>query len=142
MWWVHNDSGDTARVFAISGNGRDLGTFALGGATATDWEDIAVGSGPTAGVSYLYAADIGDNGQSRASIAVYRVPEPPVNAATTTPVHKTLPDVATLTFTYPDGAHDAETFFVDPVSRELFIVTKDIFGASRVFRAPAGLASG
>ena len=142
VWWVHNDSGDSARVFAIGTNGRDLGTYVLGGASATDWEDIAVGPGPTTGVSYLYAADIGDNGQARPSITVYRVPEPPVDATATTPVQKTLPDVAALTFTYPDGAHDAEALIVDPTTRQLFIVTKELSGRSLVFRAPADLAPG
>ena len=31
VWWVHNDSGDTARVFAISTNGQTLGEYALTG---------------------------------------------------------------------------------------------------------------
>ena len=51
VWWVHNDSGDRARVFAIGNDGRDLGEFDLAGAAAVDWEDIAVGSGPSAGTS-------------------------------------------------------------------------------------------
>src|SRR6476660_5572829 len=60
VWWVHNDSGDRARVFAIGNDGRDLGEFDLAGAAAVDWEDIAVGPGPSAGTSSLYLADIGD----------------------------------------------------------------------------------
>src|SRR5262245_4887371 len=31
VWWVNNDSGDTARVFAIADDGRELGEFALTG---------------------------------------------------------------------------------------------------------------
>ena len=64
VWWVHNDSGDSARVFAIGSDGRDLGEFALSGATAVDWEDIVAGPGPAFAVSYLYLADIGDNAKT------------------------------------------------------------------------------
>jgi hypothetical protein len=143
VWWVHNDSGDTARVFAIDGTGATLGEYALSGATAVDWEDIAAGPGPTAGVSYLYVGDIGDNTQSRASVQVYRVPEPLVSpkAPVTTP--QTLTGVATLNLRYPDGAHDAEALLVDPVTGQLFVITKDLAGGvAQVFQAPANLAAG
>jgi hypothetical protein len=142
VWWLHNDSGDSARVFAIGDDGRDLGEFAFGGASATDWEDIAAGPGPSLGVNYLYAADIGDNARTRTSVRVYRVPEPAVDPAVAPSAPQTLTDVASLTFTYPDAPHDAESLLVDPVSRKLFIVTKEFSGVSKVFRAPADLPSG
>ncbi len=49
-----------------------------------------------------------------------------------------------LTFTYPDGGHDAETFMVDPITGDLFIVTKNwsLLGRSSIYRAPAGLKAG
>ena len=55
VWWVNNDSGDSARLFAVGNNGRSLGEFHLAGATATDWEDIGIGRGPKTGVAYLYS---------------------------------------------------------------------------------------
>jgi hypothetical protein len=143
VWWVHNDSGDSARVFAVGTDGRDLGQYALGGASAIDWEDIALGPGPTAGVNYLYVGDIGDNAKNRASIQVYRVAEPAVDTGVTSPPPpQTLTGVAKLTFVYPDGPHDAEALLVDPASGEMFIVTKDASGTAQVFRAPANLAGG
>jgi hypothetical protein len=143
VYWVHNDSGDSARVFAIGTDGRDLGEFALSGASAVDWEDIATGPGPVAGVAYLYLADIGDNAKSRASVQVYRVPEPLVDPALPPGAPQTLTGVSTLTFTYPDGPHDAEGFIVDPTNGQLFVVTKDLIGGvAQVFRAPANLAGG
>src|SRR4029079_17930791 len=36
IWWVHNDSGDSARVFALDATGAVRGTYALDGATALD----------------------------------------------------------------------------------------------------------
>jgi hypothetical protein len=134
-FWAHNDSGDTARVFAMDTAGQSLGTYTLTGAEAIDWEDMAIGPGPQDGASYLYLGDIGDNASIRAEIVVYRVAEPTVDQASS-PL--ALVGVESLVLRYPDGAHDAETLLVDPVSGDLFIITKDISGGpSRVFRAPA-----
>ncbi|KKM69971.1 hypothetical protein LCGC14_1445370, partial [marine sediment metagenome] len=77
--WTHNDSGDSARAFAMDTQGNHLGMYNITGAGATDWEDMAVGPGPTAGVSYLYLGDIGDNDAERDSIDIYRVPKPAVS---------------------------------------------------------------
>jgi len=143
VWWVHNDSGDRARVFAIGNDGRDLGEFDLAGAAAVDWEDIAVGSGPSAGTSYLYVADIGDNAKSRSSVQVYRAAEPLVDPAAAPGPPQTVTGVAKLNLTYPDGPHDAEGLLVDPTTADLFVVTKDLVGGvAQVFRAPANLAAG
>jgi hypothetical protein len=143
VWWVHNDSGDTARVFAISTSGQTLGEYALSGATAVDWEDIAAGPGPVSGTSYLYVGDIGDNTKSRASIQVYRVAEPLVNPSAPLSTPQTLTGVATLNLKYPDGAHDAEALIVDPTTGQVLVITKDLTGGvAEVYRAPAGLADG
>lgn len=121
--WTHNDSGDSARVFPMSTAGANLGTYAISGASATDWEDIAVGPGPTAGQQYLYIADTGDNGASRSSVSIYRVPEPVVSD-TQSPVTTTLTGAQKLTFKYPDGARDAESMFVDPGTGDIYIISK------------------
>jgi hypothetical protein len=138
VWWVHNDSGDGARVFAIGITGATLGEYSLTGASAIDWEDIAVGPGPTAGVHYLYVGDIGDNATTRSSVQVFRVEEPLVNPASPSSTPVALGGVATLTLNYPDGAHDAEGLFVDPTTGDVFVVTKDLVGGvAGVYRAPA-----
>lgn len=143
VYWVHNDSGDTARLFAIAGTGQTIGEFALSGATAVDWEDIAAGIGPIPGVSYLYVGDIGDNASTRTSVQVYRVPEPTVDPHAPAASPRTLTGVATLHLGYPDGAHDAEALLLDHATGELFVITKDLFGGvARVYRAPANLAAG
>ena len=74
--WVHNDSGGSPRVFALNAAGDHLGIYNLNGAQATDYEDIAIGPGPTAGTDYLYVADTGNNSLGRSTVTVYRVPEP------------------------------------------------------------------
>ncbi len=143
VWWVHNDSGDSARVFAIGSDGRDLGEFALSGATAVDWEDIVVGPGPAYLVSYLYLADIGDNAKTRTSVQVYRVPEPLVSTAGPPAAPVALGGVARLNLVYPDGPHDAEALVTDPTNRQLFVITKDLVGGvAQIYLAPANLADG
>src|SRR5690606_29311603 len=61
MLWTHNDSGDEARIFLMTDNGKHAGEYFLEGVEALDVEDIAVGPGPVDGLSYIYLADFGDN---------------------------------------------------------------------------------
>jgi hypothetical protein len=140
--WVHSDSGAQPQVFALTRAGGALANYTLEGATAVDWEDIAIGPGPRAGEPYLYIADIGDNGTSRATVAVYRALEP---VAPTTPSllppSLTIAGVEKFVLRYPDGAHNAETMLVDPLSGDLFIVEKASSGDSQVFRAAAPLSA-
>jgi hypothetical protein len=138
--WLNNDSGDSARVFAAAPSGALQGIYPLDGATAIDWEDIAIGPGPEADVPYLYVGDIGDNAMARANIVVYRVAEPKVTADGGT---HSLGNVAALTLKYPDGPHDAEALMVDPRTGELYIVIKHLNGGNAaVYRAPKNLAAG
>jgi hypothetical protein len=131
--WVHNDSGDTARVYAMNTAGDHLGIYSLGGASATDWEDIAIGPGPVDNLDYLYCGDIGDNSAVRSNITVYRVVEPQVDANQLS-VTKTLTDVNAIRLQYPDGARDAETLMVDPLSKDIYIISKRET-PSKVYRA-------
>ena len=139
--WAHNDSGDTARVFAMTTAGAHLGIFQLAGTLAVDWEDIALGPGPDAGTSYLYLGDIGDNAAARPSVVVYRVAEPTVDAQDPPGDVNPLTGVTAITLQYPDGAHDAEALLVDPRSGDIVIVTKEASGNAGVY-ARAGGTSG
>jgi hypothetical protein len=141
--WAHNDSGDSARIFAMDVQGRHLGIYNLVGATALDWEDIAIGPGPIAGQDYLYLADTGDNFRLRPSIVVYRVPEPMVSA-TQPPASVNLTNWEKLPMQYPGSVYDAETLLSDPISGDLFLVTRDRAGegVARVFRNPAPHTAG
>jgi len=123
VFWVHNDSGDKAQIYAIDVRGRLLTTFLVTGAMASDWGDIAIGPGPEANESYLYIADIGDNGAKKRYITVYRVPEPTVSLMKPPPFGKTARADA-INLKYPDHPRDAETLFVDPLTRDLYIISK------------------
>ncbi len=123
--WTHNDSGDSARFFALDRRCRTLATYSLRGVQATDWEDMAQGAGA------LWFGDIGDNREVRTQIQVHRVSLP----STRPSVQR--PRATTFRFRYSDGAHDAEALLVDPQGR-LFIVTKSYGGTAAVFAAPPG----
>jgi hypothetical protein len=130
--WAHEDSGSAPVIHALASDGRVLARVPVTGAHETDWEDIAAGPGPL-----LYVGDIGDNGESRSSIAVYRFPEPGLDGRPTAPAQR-------LALRYPDRPHDAEALLVDPAREELIVVTKAL-GGGRAYvasaRAPAGEAT-
>jgi hypothetical protein len=130
--WVHNDSGDTARVFAINKTGDLLGICNIQGATNRDWEDIAIGPGPDPNQQCLYIGDVGDNGAKRREVTVYRVPEPRVGEATFGTM--SIGPAEAIRLTYPGGPRDAETLLVDPQTRDIYIIAKrELF--SKVYRA-------
>lgn len=116
-FYTHTDSGGEAAVYVLDSLGNETGKIILEEVENRDWEDIAVGPGPK-GKSYVYVAEIGDNLGIYKSVKIYRFPEPESLEKTVT----LKPDV--LKFHYPDGAMDAESLFVDPVSGDLFVVSK------------------
>jgi hypothetical protein len=130
--WVHNDSGDQARVFAIDTKGDLLGVCTIRGATCRDWEDIAIGPGPDPNQPCLYIGDIGDNLAKYPSVIVYRLPEPKVEPGAFGTM--TAGPAEAIRLTYPDGPRDAETLLLDPLTRDLYIIAKrELF--SKVYRA-------
>ena len=125
LYYIHNDSGDTSRFFAILSGGEIKSTIYYKGdpkepTGVHDCEDIAVGPGPTAGKSYVYMGDIGDNYSVRHYITIYRMEEKTawatdsISHADAVPVH----------FKYPDGPKDAETLMIDPIEKLIYIVSK------------------
>lgn len=131
--WAQQDSGHPPVLTALGPRGAVLGHVAVTGAANVDWEDLAAGAGPD-GVPALFVGDTGDNDERRASVQVYRVPEPPPGAAATSPATR-------LDLRYPDGAHDAEALLADPIRNELLVVTKAL-GAGRVYAVPRGTVPG
>jgi hypothetical protein len=125
IYYIHNDSGDTSRFFAITPDGKLQTTIYFKGDPKEaqgvhDCEDIAAGPGPDSKKSYVYVGDIGDNYSLRKYITIYRVAEQTswlngglVNA-----------DAAPLHLKYPDGPKDAETLMIDPVENLIYIVSK------------------
>lgn len=114
--WSHND-GDDATLYGLGIDGTDLGSHPLVGVEAIDIEDIAIVSGESGDDVLL--ADIGDNGLRRESVRIFRFPEPHPSGP------GPITEIDVREFTYPDGAHNAETLLVDEANRTVVIVTKE-----------------
>jgi len=124
IYYVHNDSGDEPRFFAISKDGVVKGEYRFSGDTmhfrrVQDCEDIATGPGPVKGRSYIYLADIGDNAGMRFYIRIYRFEEPTLDNN----APRILP-AAAVTLKYPDDPKDAETILADPQDKTIYILSK------------------
>ena len=134
VFYVQNDSGDSARFFAVDAQtGRVRAEYRVPGATNVDWEDIAVAR-DAAGVPSVWIGDIGDNDAQRTDVRVYRVEEPRV-AMNRYDVHAQTkrPDVWQLR--YPNGPVNAESLAVNPDGRG-YIFTKAGSGHSICYELP------
>lgn len=130
-FWVHNDSGDDARVYLIDKKGKLLCTYELESIDVKDCEDIA--RVMIKGKSFLILADIGDNRARRKSIKLHIFPEPYYkNGDRSIVIPKD--EIRTVTLRYKDGPRDAESLFVDPIDHQLYIISKRDF-QSIVYKA-------
>ncbi|MEJ7911508.1 MAG: hypothetical protein WKF70_00030 [Chitinophagaceae bacterium] len=115
--WLQEDSGNPTELQLLKYDGTFLKKIFIRNVQNRDWEDLALAPGPVNTINYLYIADIGDNNAQHNNYTIYRFPEPTAAADTVEIADK-------ITFRYPDTAHDAETLFVDPLTRDIYIVTK------------------
>lgn len=141
VFWVHNDSGDAPRLFAVRADGTVVmpaylsNDFFVGdtpvdgkkpypgvmidGAANSDWEDITLDN------DTLYIADLGNNGNARRDLAIYTLPEPNPEATQRAHVLKRLPVAYPDQSAFPDPARwhfDCEAVFV--YNGRLHVVTK------------------
>lgn len=115
--WIEQDSGSPNELALLGYDGTVKGKITIPNATNRDWEEMAVGPGPQDGVNYLYIGDIGDNNAQTALYQIYRLPEPATLQSPITQVER-------INFRYPDGSRDAEAMFVDPKTKDIYIITK------------------
>ncbi|WP_144038194.1 hypothetical protein [Sphingobacterium sp. 1.A.4] len=73
-FWMHNDSGDKARIFLVDSSANLLQIVNLEGVIAIDMEEI--GKFKKDGKNYLVLGDIGDNRGLRKDIRLYILEEP------------------------------------------------------------------
>ena len=112
IFWTHNDSGDTARIFAIHADGKLVADVNVAGAENVDWEDIAAGE-----PGQIIICDIGNNGPARDDLAIYVIPEP--NPDT----DKSIAVIKKIKFRYKGSSRtDAEACFF--TSGKIYILTK------------------
>jgi hypothetical protein len=136
LLYSHNDSGDSARFFALTEQAHVAAEIHLSGATATDWEDISVGPCPSG--SCVYIGDTGDNKPDRTEYVIHRLAEPatlPTDGGVVT-----ISDYESFPFVYPNGtSHNAETLLVHPVTGQVFIVLKETGTPAAVYEMPLPL---
>ncbi len=135
VYWVHNDSGDDARAFAIGAGGELRVTLAFDTAKPRDVEDVAI-EDVSPGKSFLYFGDIGDNDAVRPDVTIHRVEEPTLAGAS----GKLQVTSEKMTVTYENGPHNAETLLFDPIAKELLIATKVGGAPSEIHRIGAFVA--
>jgi hypothetical protein len=121
LLWIHNDSGNGAEVFLIDTTVNIKLTCTLEGISNRDWEDIAVGPGPDSAKSYIYVGEVGDNLSQHPVKVIYRFEEPKADSE-----HKSLiiKKVDRIVFRFPEGAKDCEAIMVDPLTRDLYAISK------------------
>jgi len=131
LLWTHNDSGDSARFFALTQSGESRGTINLSGASAQDWEAMAIG--PCNDTTCLVIADVGDNNSVRDDVSLWRLVEP-------TPTGQGTSQILTaqeMQVVYPDGAQDCEGIAIDPLTGDVILVEKSMTSKARVHRLPS-----
>jgi hypothetical protein len=116
-----NDGGDRLEVYVLDG-ACTVADVRSADVDPYDPEDMALAADGT-----VWLADTGDNNQSRQTVALIGL----------------RPDGGTtLTrLTYPDGPHDAEALLLAPDGTP-YVVTKEVLGASTVYRPDGPLADG
>lgn len=114
-FWVHNDSGDSPRIFRVNLQLEVVQEVELQGITHIDWEDIAYGNYNDR--EFLFIGDIGDNQAIREDIQIYICLEPKQEENIQMPIRS-------LRINYPDGPRDAEALLYDESYNELVILTK------------------
>jgi DNA-binding beta-propeller fold protein YncE len=114
--WTANDSGDSARVFAVdTRTGKTSGVHTFD-APVRDVEALAITP-----QGRMLVADIGDNTASRDLVRIFWFDEPALGATSGT--------WASWEVVYPDGPHDAESIAVNPRTGRVYVVTKGTDGA-------------
>jgi hypothetical protein len=120
--WTVNDSGDSARAFAVdTESGMTVGVHTFD-APVRDVEALAITP-----QGRMLVADIGDNDSARPVVRLFWFDEPELGNTSGT--------WASWELTYPDGPHNAEAIAVDPRSGRVLVVTKERPGG--IYALPA-----
>ncbi len=153
-YWVHNGSPDSARIFAITAEGKSIlptyskftsygdepeqgkeqwQGFPVLDAKNVDWEDIAIDR------NYLYIADMGNVGNARRDLGIYLVSKIDPTASTRTAV------IQYLQVVYPDQSgfpgverrFDSESLFIS--NDTLYLITSHRQSSGSTYERGANL---
>ncbi len=145
--WIHNDSGDTARLFLVGLDGRTLAIATVSETQPFDWEDLC--SFEMAGEKWLLVGDIGDNlrarGKNTPVCRLLLLKEPKVeveSVASPQPVEVSVDVVSVTEFSFPNGPEDCEALAVDTNRQEILLITKTNPLNCQLFQLPLSLKPG
>jgi len=112
----HNDSGDAGVFYMTDLSGAHTQKIPFTSDAVQDIEDMSIG--PCSSGQCLFMGDIGDNYKSRSNIRVWILPE-------TQSFSDVMQTARKITLKYPDGARDAESLAIHPITGDLYILSKE-----------------
>jgi len=122
--YIHEDKPGKNLIYITNKKGEDLGRIVIDGESPSDWEDMTIGPGPLAYNHYIYVADIGDNNALNPYVTIYRFVEPTMSGlSSSTEIH--IKEFDKIRVSYSKGSTNAETILLDPLTRDLYILTKE-----------------
>jgi len=125
LLWTHNDSGNTAIIYALSTDGKKRASVFLEGVFNRDWEDLSSFRWQDQG--YLLIADSGNNWGLNLSSFLHIFKEPKlanVNSASTEPVSRE--PAWSIEYDFEDGnLYDVEAVAVDIHSEKILLLSKE-----------------
>lgn len=127
IFWVHNDSGHLAVLYAIRRTGELVAEIPVAGANNIDWEDIAADD-----EGFLYIADSGNNFSIFPVRSIYKVAEPDPFATPVQPAKV----VQRFKYAYQGQRFDAEGLFVR--AGAIWLVSKPRGSRSAIYRLEPG----
>lgn len=128
--WTHNDSGDSARLFAIeTATGKVVGGCQLEAVEAIDFEAMTLVPGKR---PRLVMADCGDNLARRDFLTLYLFDEPDPRSRSTIPENRWR----SIRFRFEDGPANCEAIGYDRGENQLVLVTKNPLPWAGVYVLP------
>jgi hypothetical protein len=116
----HNDSGDSARLFAFTVKGKFLYELQVEKAKSKDWEDMCAFEHD--GKNWLAVGDIGDNDFREDYVSIYVFKEPKDKEGD----RKRKAEVEyELKVEYPGGPTNSEALAYDPIRHSFLLLSKE-----------------
>ena len=126
-FWLHNDSGDSPRLFLVDEVGETRLRLHVTGAKAVDWEDLTTGE--IEGQSMLVVGDIGGNAKQRDEVMLYLVLEPQIDLMQKNAiVDSQQPPYRALRVRVPGGVTNYESIGFDPTDSSILLIEKSTLG--------------
>lgn len=145
LFWAHNDGAQT-KLYLLDSDGETRATLEIQDTETVDCEDLC--SFQIGESRFLLLADTGDNALRRKSSRLHLLAEPNLKEFGEAEGKKKKKDkapnlkvtpLATLEFTYPDGARNCEGVGVDVGTQSILLVTKEKNPGCEAFCLPLPL---